>query len=159
MIWLARRSRSPQIVLAAEILTATWVCGLGAYAIAVKLADTSALTGLLALIDLSAALLFFRASRGRWFPVPLYFLHVAMGGHHALAALFELRGWHWIALITNRFFELGVLYVMGAAIFRLMPAGPPVQRPHGPAKDRPNLFLSDMNRAASGGVVPMSTRG
>ena len=69
--------------------------------------------------DAAQALIFFYMSRGRWFPVPLFFLYATQVLYHSYTALIG-AGPVWVAAFLNRTFEIALIYVMACAIFRLL---------------------------------------
>jgi hypothetical protein len=73
---------------------------------------------LYALTDAALAGAFFYMSKGRWFPVPLFFLYATQIPYHAYAAFIGSPPF-WVALLLNRFFEAALLYVMGCSVYRI----------------------------------------
>lgn len=73
---------------------------------------------LYAAIDAAQAGYFFYLSRGKYFPVPLFFLYGALVLYHSWAALIGAPP-GFIAAFLNRAFELALVYVMGCALFRI----------------------------------------
>ena len=71
-----------------------------------------------AFIDLALAFIFFSMSRGKWFPVPLFFLHASLIAYHVYALLVG-SGIGWIGAFLNRAFETALIYVMACAAFRI----------------------------------------
>lgn len=71
-----------------------------------------------AALDATLAATFFFMSRGRWFPVPLCFMHVALFAYDAYALLVGTEP-VWIAAFINRIFEIALAYVLGCALFRI----------------------------------------
>ncbi|MBB5519703.1 hypothetical protein [Amphiplicatus metriothermophilus] len=69
-------------------------------------------------IDAALAAGFARLSRGRWFPVPLFLLHVALIAYHLYAALIGAATF-WASAFLNRAFELALAYVAGCAAYRI----------------------------------------
>lgn len=61
---------------------------------------------------------FFALSRGRWFPVPLFFLHAVLVVYDAYALLIG-SGPVWVVAFVNRGFELALFYVLFCALFRI----------------------------------------
>lgn len=72
-----------------------------------------------AALDMGLALFFLAQSRGRLFPVPLFFLHAGLVAYHGYAALIAAPT-PWVSAFINRAFELAMAYVMGCALFRLI---------------------------------------
>ncbi len=71
-----------------------------------------------AFIDLALAFIFYSMSRGKWFPVPLFFLHAALIAYHVYALLVG-SSIGWIGAFLNRAFEMALLYVMACALWRI----------------------------------------
>jgi len=61
---------------------------------------------------------FFFMSRGRWFPVPLFYLHGALVAYNAYSLLIG-AGPVWVAAFLNRAFELELAYILSCALFRI----------------------------------------
>lgn len=72
-----------------------------------------------AIIDAALAIYFWERSRGRWFPVPLFYIHVVLLIYAVYASVLGLNAWFWIAAFVNRLFDLALLYVAGCAIYRI----------------------------------------
>ncbi len=71
-----------------------------------------------ALIDFTLAIIFWRMSKGYWFPVPLFFVHAALVVYYLYATLVGVTPW-WLAAFVNRVLELEVAYIIGCAIYRI----------------------------------------
>ena len=69
-------------------------------------------------LDLTLASGFYLMSRGRWFPVPLFFAHAGLVVYHLYTA-FIGSNIIWIAAFINRVFEMAVLYVIACAAYRI----------------------------------------
>ena len=107
-------ARSPQLVAAARLLAASWALTLQFWIFFDGAMRSVAYGGL----DFALAVVFYRMSRRRWFPVPLFFLHGALVVYHAYAIWFDVR-YFWIAMFLNRAFEIALFYVIGCAAYRL----------------------------------------
>lgn len=111
---IASKSRSPQIAAAARLLTISWAFSIQLW----LLLDGVLRSYAFCTLDLVLAAAFFQLSRGKWFPVPLFFLHLALAFYHLYAALAG-ASIVWIAVYANRAFEAALLYVFACAIFRI----------------------------------------
>lgn len=96
------------------VLAAGWVATLVWYfAIA-----GSGMTWGYAVINLAQAVFFWRQSRERLFPKPLFVLTGLSLALLFLTTVAQLKFW-WVAFTLNRLFEAALLYVMGCAIYRI----------------------------------------
>jgi hypothetical protein len=111
---LALHSRSPQIAAAARAAFFSWAASLQLWLVA----QGAVLTLGYAAIDLGLAAYFFHMSRGRWFPVPLCFLHALLVGYH-LCTLFNTGGVFWEKFALNRAFDAELSYIIVCAVFRM----------------------------------------
>lgn len=71
-----------------------------------------------AVIDFAMAAAFFFMSRGRWFPVPLFYLHGVLIAYGVYSLIIG-SGPVWVAAFVNRTFELELVYVLACALFRI----------------------------------------
>lgn len=69
-------------------------------------------------VDIALALAFFSMSRGRWFPVPLFFLHAALVLFHTYTLIIDQSPF-WMIAFLNRSFELALVYITACAMFRV----------------------------------------
>ena len=113
-LWVSALSRSPVILAAAAWVGFSWVSSIAVWFALSGRAQTISLL----IVDLFLAGVFFFMSRGRWFPVPLFFLHAGMVFYHANMWWIQL-GDFWFFLLLNRAFELELLYLFGCGFFRL----------------------------------------
>jgi hypothetical protein len=72
-----------------------------------------------AIVDGALAAFFWLQSRGRWFPVPLFFIHAALVVYYVYVAAFGLDSWFWIAAFVNRLFDLALIYIGACALYRI----------------------------------------
>ena len=107
-------SRSDQIILAARYIVAGWFAAVAWYWLATPFGWSWGY----AAIDFALAVVFWRMSKRRWFPVPLFFLHAFELVYFLLATISEIEFW-WLMLISNRIFELSVIYVWVCAVVRI----------------------------------------
>lgn len=114
MLVLAARARSSQIAMAAQLLTAGWLASIALW----RWVDPEIRTVGFAGVDTMLAGAFFLMSRGRWFPVPLFFLHSACVIYSAYASLIGPEIF-WVAAFLNRAFEIAVGYVAACSLFRI----------------------------------------
>lgn len=75
-----------------------------------------------AIIDGALAIAFLLMSRGRWFPVPLFYLH-GMLIAYGIYSMAVGSGPIWVAAFLNRAFELELVYVLSCALFRISKLG------------------------------------
>jgi len=111
----AIQARSQQIVAAAIALTTGWVFSLAWYWVAGRHGPSWGY----AVIDLALAVYFWRASKGRWFPVPLFYIHASFIVYYIYATLIAAPPW-WVIMFVNRLFELAVAYVIGCSVYRIV---------------------------------------
>lgn len=106
------------MLAAAQALTAGWFASVLVW----RYAEPGLRPYGFAFIDMALCFVFWSMSRGRWFPVPLFFLHVVLIPYHvytaALAAPIE-----WVALFLNRAFEFALAYVIACSVFRIRREG------------------------------------
>jgi hypothetical protein len=112
---LACLSRSRQILTAAAAVACGWLFSSLWYFAAANSGEIWGAAG----VDCVLAIFFWRQSRGRWFPVPLFFIHAGFLLYYAYTALLTLDVWFWIAAFVNRLFDLVLLYIGGCAIYRI----------------------------------------
>ena len=115
MVLAAWCARLPEIRQAAHALAAGWVASIIVYVFFAK----SGMSWGLAIIDGALAFYFFTQSRNRWFPLPLFFVHVLLLLYHLVISVCGALHWSWIAFVVNRAFELTLLYVICCAAFRI----------------------------------------
>lgn len=65
---------------------------------------------------------FFLMSRGRWFPVPLFFLHGVLIAYGVYSLIIG-SGPVWVAAFLNRAFELELVYLLSCALYRISKLG------------------------------------
>lgn len=111
---LAYAARLQVIFTAAQLLTAGWIYSVFAW----RFLDGAELRFAFALQDATLAYIFFQMSRGRWFPVALFIIHVVMLIHHLAVVIFDVPV-SMIGLFLNRLFELALVYVGGCALYRI----------------------------------------
>ncbi|MEQ8936156.1 MAG: hypothetical protein RIE56_10240 [Amphiplicatus sp.] len=99
---------------AAQLLAASWIASVSVWR---WFAPDFRIYGF-AFIDLALVFIFYSMSRGKWFPVPLFFLHAALIAYHVYALLVG-SSIGWIGAFLNRAFEMALLYVMACAAFRI----------------------------------------
>lgn len=114
-MFVSFHSRSPQIAAAARLVAVNWAFSLQLWLIA----DGEALRVYFFFVDAFTAAAFFLMSKGRWFPVPLFFLHSALGAYHLFSTAF-LEHMYWIQAILNRALEIEILYVGICAAYRII---------------------------------------
>lgn len=95
-------------------LSAGWICCLGWYA---AFGDTELSFGF-AVINLAMAAQFWRMSRLRWFPAPLFFLHALQIVNYLIASALSIGTW-WQVALANRIFDVEVAYILCCALFRI----------------------------------------
>lgn len=123
MLMAAHLSRSSQILAAARIVFLNWLAGLQLWLVL----EGATLTCGYIVIDAITAALFFRMSRGKWFPAPLCFMHGVLVIYHA-GTLFNTGGLFWEKFILNRAFEIELFYVIACALFRIAVTRSPARR-------------------------------
>lgn len=69
-------------------------------------------------VDVALAVAFFQLSRGRWFPAPLFFLHLLIIAFHVYA-LAVAQSPFWMMAFLNRTFDLALLYIIACAVYRI----------------------------------------
>lgn len=111
---LAYAARLRVIFTAAQLLAAGWIFSVLAW----RFLDGAQLHLALVLQDATLAYLFFRMSRGRWFPVALFAIHVLMLAHNLFVAAFGVPD-IFVSMFLNRLFELALVYVGGCALYRI----------------------------------------
>ncbi|MEE2690888.1 MAG: hypothetical protein VX640_05020 [Pseudomonadota bacterium] len=99
---------------AAQLLAASWIASVSVWR---WLPQDLRTHGFIA-IDVALAFAFFAMSRGRWFPVPLFFLHAALVAYHVYAG-FVGSTIGWVGAFINRAFEMALAYVIACALFRI----------------------------------------
>lgn len=114
MLVIAYRSRSPQIAAAARLLAISWAASLQIWMLLGPLDRNIAFAAL----DAALAWAFFRMSRGRWFPAPLFSMHAGLIVYNLYTTLID-SSIVWIATFLNRAFELALLYVIACAAYRI----------------------------------------
>ncbi len=114
MLFIAYKSRSPQLAAAARLLALSWAAALQFWIVL----DGAERNLAYFAVDAALAYAFFEMSRGRWFPVPLFFLHAALAPYHLWAG-FTGSDIFWMALFLNRSFELEVTYVIACSLYRI----------------------------------------
>lgn len=114
VLYCANRARSLQIAAAANLLAASWIVSLSVW----RWVPWSLHMYGFAALDASLATTFLFMSRGRWFPVPLFFAHAALVAYDCYALLVGTRP-VWVAAFLNRIFELALAYVLICALFRI----------------------------------------
>lgn len=115
MLMAALHSRSEQITAAARIVFLNWAVALQMWLVL----EGAALTVSYIVIDAITAGLFFRMSRGRWFPAPLCFMHGVLVIYH-LGTLLNTGGLFWEKFVLNRFFDIEIVYVVVCALYRII---------------------------------------
>ncbi len=115
MLMAAFHSRSSQIAAAARIVFVNWLAGLQLWLV---LGGAALTFGYIA-VDAVTAVLFFRMSRGKWFPAPLCFMHGVLVIYH-LGTLFNTGGLFWEKFLLNRAFDMELLYITACALFRIV---------------------------------------
>lgn len=115
MLMAALLSRSDQITAAARIIFVNWAAALQMWLVL----EGAALTASYVVIDAITAALFFRMSRGRWFPAPLCFMHGVLVIYH-LATLLNTGGLFWEKFVLNRFFDIEIVYVVACVFYRIV---------------------------------------
>ena len=115
MLIAALHSRSPQIALAGRLVFLNWALSLQLWLVSAWL---PLLAGYL-IIDAVTAAIFFRMSRGRWFPVPLFLLHAALMVCHAGSVFVEEQESFWVQVLLNRTLDIELIYITGCALFRI----------------------------------------
>ncbi len=115
MLMAALHSRSEQITAAARIVFLNWAVALQMWLVL----EGAALTASYVVIDAITAALFFRMSRGRWFPAPLCFMHGVLVIYH-LGTLLNTGGLFWEKFVLNRFFDIEIVYVVVCALYRII---------------------------------------
>lgn len=114
MLTFAYQARSPQLAATANLIVGGWLTSL-----AVWRWVPSALHALgFSIIDIALATAFFFMSRGRWFPVPLFYLHGALVAYGAYSLLIGSSA-VWVTAFLNRAFEIELAYILACAIFRI----------------------------------------
>lgn len=113
-IILAHFSRSRQIVATAYLLAAAWMLGLLTWWILGRRGYDWGY----GLIDTTLAIIFWRMSKGYWFPVPLFFIHALQVAYYPYATLIGVTPW-WLTAILNRVFEVELVYILSCTIYRL----------------------------------------
>lgn len=119
---LAYQSVSPQIIAAARLLAISWIYSLQFW----LLFEGDHLTLSYIALDLAMAAAFFLMSRGRWFPAPLFFLHIIMLLFH-LYSLAIAQSPFWMLVFLNRAYDLALLYVVVCAVFRIQRRAPAIK--------------------------------
>lgn len=114
MLAIAYKSRSPQLAAAARLLALNWAASLQFWIALYGFERNFAYF----LFELALACAFYRMSRGRWFPVPLFFLHATLAPYHLYAGLTE-SDIFWMAVFLNRAFEAEILYVIICSVYRI----------------------------------------
>lgn len=114
LLCLSSLARQSQITTAARALVLSWFYSVVAW----RLLNAPAIYTALALGDAALAVFFWRMSRGRWFPVPLFAIHVVMLTNDLGMSVFAVPE-QFIGVIQNRLFELAVFYVGGCALYRI----------------------------------------
>jgi len=64
------------------------------------------------------AAVFWRMSRGQWFPAPLFFVHAAQVVNYGVMTVFSFSMW-WQLVFANRIFEIAIAYTAACALFRI----------------------------------------
>lgn len=111
---LAHAARQRIIFASAQLLSASWILTV----IAWRFLDGAQLHVALVMQDATLAYVFFQMSRGRWFPVALFAIHVVMLAHNVFIAAFGVPD-AFVGLFLNRLFELALVYVGGCAVYRI----------------------------------------
>lgn len=114
VLTLSYFARLRVIFAAAQLLTAGWIASVAAW----RFLDDAELRAVLVLQDAVLAYVFFQMSRGRWFPVALFAIHVLMLAHNLMVAVLGVPD-GLISLFLNRLFELALVYVGGCALYRI----------------------------------------
>lgn len=115
MIALAWSARSKLILAAALALGLNWLISLYWW-------WTGAAHGHvwgLAINDAVLAAFFWRLSRRKWFPVPLFFIEAVLLCYYGYVAIFGVKTWFWISAFINRLFDLELIYVAACALYRI----------------------------------------
>lgn len=71
-----------------------------------------------AVVDASAAAVFWRQARRTLVALPLYYVHVACVLLYFATTVFKVSDW-WVIAVANRLFEFELLYLIGCALYRL----------------------------------------
>jgi hypothetical protein len=110
----ACKARSLQIAAAANLLAASWIVSLSVW----RWAPSGVHMYGFAALDAALATTFFFMTRGRWFPVPLFFVHAALFVYDAYALMIG-TGPVWVAAFINRVFEIALADVLACSLFRI----------------------------------------
>ncbi|MDZ7627684.1 MAG: hypothetical protein U5J99_04645 [Parvularculaceae bacterium] len=126
---LAHIAKSSSLRTASIVIAMAWAGGVLWYFFIAPLG----LTWGYSLINLSQAAFFWRQSRGRVFPLPLFVLSGLSVVLYLLTTLSGISYW-WVAFASNRLFDLMLLYIAGCALFRIVrmqhkKKGAPMARP------------------------------
>ncbi|MEM8772496.1 MAG: hypothetical protein AAGD92_12680 [Pseudomonadota bacterium] len=82
------------------------------------LLDGRALTIAFVGLDTALAAAFLNMSRGRWFPVPLFFLYAFVMLFYLYSLIVEQSAF-WMAACVNRTFDAAVAYVAACSWYRI----------------------------------------
>ncbi len=115
MLMAALHSRSEQLSAAARIIFVNWAAALQLWLVL----GGAALTVGYIVIDAITMALFFRMSRGRWFPAPLCFMHGVLVIYH-IGTLLNTGGLFWEKFVLNRLFDIELVYVTACALYRIV---------------------------------------
>ena len=115
MLVAALHARSEQVTLAARLIFVNWALSLQFWLVL----HGNALTFSYIALDAITAFVFFRMSRGRWFPAPLCFMHGVLVIYH-LGTLLNTGGLFWEKFVLNRMFDVELVYATACALFRIL---------------------------------------
>lgn len=99
---------------AAQLLASSWIASVAVWRWVADDLRCFAFAG----IDLLLAIAFFIMSRGRRFPVPLFFMQ-ALLVLHDLIGMAAPPSIYWLAVVLNRAFEIELFYVGACATYRI----------------------------------------
>ncbi|MEZ5897581.1 MAG: hypothetical protein R3C51_14400 [Parvularculaceae bacterium] len=80
-----------------------------------------------AVIDAAMAGYFWRQAQNRWFPAPLFYLHIVLIAFYMYVTLFGASAF-WIGVVINRIFEIAILYVMACSVHSMRNRRPDAKR-------------------------------
>lgn len=126
---LAHHANSNSLRAASIVIAIAWAGGVLWYFFIAPFG----LTWGYSLINFSQAAFFWRQSRDKVFPLPLFILSGLSVVIYLLTTLSGISYW-WVAFASNRLFDLMLLYVAGCALFRIVrmrhkKKGAPLARP------------------------------
>ena len=106
-------AKSRLILTSVHLVGAGWLCSLLWFWLFSASGDTWGYV----VIHFAMAVVFWRMSRGRVFPVPLFLTNALQVVNYGVMTFLGVATW-WQLVFANRIFEISVLYIIACAIFR-----------------------------------------